>query len=120
MLKIEASQEITPVIEDYQPKERSQKAIEEMTIRELADELNKELKRLEKNERESSDYLPSERSLLFESGATESGRFVSIWYVSFQYHSSISKEAAQKLLAHLRTIEHPKNMKRHYAFLEKK
>jgi len=117
-LKLESPDVETPVVEDYIPKERNPKKIEDMTMLELADELHQELRRLEYIEHSQPDYGDADagRTRLFGSGAVESGKYIKLRYISYQGQSSISKETGQKLLAHLRTCDDPKKMKRHYDF----
>jgi len=53
----------------------------------------------------------------FGSGAVESGKYVSVRYISYQGSSNLTKEHAQEYLKYIRTADNPKKFKHHFQFL---
>ena len=75
-----------------------------MKLKEIAAEINEYLKKFE------SDSEPTFATLYYNSFAVSAGRYVQIIYVSYQGHSSLTKQEALEYLEWLREG----NVGRHY------
>jgi hypothetical protein len=101
-----------PIRENYEPKQRQQKTIEDMTALEVADEMHKHLKRLERTS--------TGNAVLFNSSANSTRVNVNVRYINYQGSTKLTLEEAKDYLKYLRTVKDASLFKTHYWYKSKK
>lgn len=108
-----------PVQENYSLKEREQKTLNDMTVMEVADEINKILHNLEALQTKQKSKLQTkndETIKLFMANATHSQNSVHVRYISYQGTTRFNIDDAKKYLKFLRTVKNINDFKTHYWF----
>lgn len=95
---------IMPVQENYIPKERTKKEIDDMTAMEVADELTVMLRWFEKAENHN----------LYNASASSKQNKVEILYINYQGGFSVELDVAKRYLKFLKSIKTMQDFKTHY------
>lgn len=103
---IESPKEETPQIDSYEKKQRVLKNTKDMTIMELAEEINFYLKK------EEANPTLNEKNKLFYPSASSSKKTVDVIYVSFQGKHKLTKDEASKYLEYLRNNPFKRHFKK--------
>lgn len=115
--KLLTGEKAVPVVSDYKRKtKKANKPIEAMTSMEVADELNLHLKRLEAKAKPKKQGDVEVSSLWYASASEINSTYISVTYVSYQGSNKVKVDIARKMLEHIRTVEDPEKLKRHWAF----
>jgi hypothetical protein len=104
---------IQPVADDYSPKERASKSIEDMTPMEVADALHRRLKYIEATRQSNNMDKDADHTCLYNSSASCERKNIVITYIGYQGHNKVDLETAKRYLKFLLSTE-PKKFKRHW------
>jgi len=109
-------EEIAPVMDSYEPKERKEIPIEDMTYIETADALHHRLRVIENHCRKNHE---KKISLYYPSVTPTSKGRITIRYVNYQTDSTIDLDLAKRYLKFLRSIKNVSEFKHHWHFESK-